>query len=412
MTLASQPQPSAHQPVFTFKGFDDWFPIFRAGEQTDSKGKTRKFTVADLQSIVGNHNADDPSPLCVGHPELNDPAYGWTTALKEEDGTLFAKARPTVDEFAEAVEKELYPNRSISIEPDDKGGWKLRHIGFLGAKKPAVEGMARLKFESNPAAIEFTFMGYGNKDSTWLGVKSVLRDMKSMLRSVRDYFIEKDGVEKTNQSFPDWRLDSIDRQIDTIGHDFAANDTVQDLQGDDLPGNANPNTEFTMDEKQKMQQQLDDAQKQIDTLNAANKKMAAEHATAAFSAQLKDAQATVDGLLKAGKLLPAQKTGLAMFMASLPADAEASFEFASGDNKTEKKTPAEFFAEFLAKLGKQITLGAHDDEDVDDPEQHYAAPAGTVISPERAALHQKALNYQAKNGGEYVAALNAVSKAV
>ena len=134
---------------------NQWIEIFRVGEQSDSQGNTRKWTVSDLEKIVKNYDAKEHEvPLVVGHPKENAPAFGWVEALKTDGEFLFAKFKQLVPEFVEAVKKGLYKKRSISLYPD----LTLRHIGFLGAVPPAVKGLADIKFtkmnENNSITIE------------------------------------------------------------------------------------------------------------------------------------------------------------------------------------------------------------------------------------------------------------------
>lgn len=58
-------------------------------------------------------------------------------------------------EFAEAVENRRYPNRSVRLVKTDNG-FKLGHIGFLGAKPPALGGMA-WQFNAEATGTEFEF---------------------------------------------------------------------------------------------------------------------------------------------------------------------------------------------------------------------------------------------------------------
>ncbi|MBQ4838493.1 hypothetical protein [Pseudoalteromonas luteoviolacea] len=132
----------------------DWYEIFTAGTHTDSNGNTQEFTAADLDSVVTNF-IPKTSPLVIGHPKTNDPAWGWVSDLKVEDGKLFAKAEYVATEFAEAVEAKRYPNRSVRLE-GEPGNYFLGHVGYLGGKPPAVAGMPwQFNEESKGAVFEF-----------------------------------------------------------------------------------------------------------------------------------------------------------------------------------------------------------------------------------------------------------------
>jgi hypothetical protein len=64
------------------------------------------------------------------------------------------KFRDLVPEFVETVRRKMYPNRSIAINPDHS----IAHVGFLGAKPPAVKGMAPIAGYAAqcPTVVEFT----------------------------------------------------------------------------------------------------------------------------------------------------------------------------------------------------------------------------------------------------------------
>ena len=127
-------------PRNTFNGFDDWIEIFRSGEHTDNAGTTRTWTEQDLDEIVANHSADRPAPAVVGHPKTDDPAWGWTAALKREGASLYAKFKDVAKEFADAVEAGRYRNRSVKIGKT-ADGYRLIHVGWLGAAPPAYLGV-------------------------------------------------------------------------------------------------------------------------------------------------------------------------------------------------------------------------------------------------------------------------------
>ena len=130
-----------------------WFAIFKTGAHTNSKGLTQDYTSEHLDKIVSNYKPSEyEAPIVVGHPKENGPAFGWIEAIKRVGNVLYAKPKQVVEEFAEAVKKGLYKNRSIALNPD----MSLRHVGFLGAVPPAVKGLGEVEFnEENEALIEF-----------------------------------------------------------------------------------------------------------------------------------------------------------------------------------------------------------------------------------------------------------------
>ena len=127
-----------------------WDEIFKAGKQTDSQGRTRDFTIEDLDKIASSYNpAQHEAPVVIGHPKDNDPAWGWVQGLKRQGNILMAQYKDLIPEFVDMVKKGLFKKRSISLYPD----LSLRHVGFLGAMPPAVKGLADVQFKGDEEAI-------------------------------------------------------------------------------------------------------------------------------------------------------------------------------------------------------------------------------------------------------------------
>lgn len=138
--------------------------IFRAGDFVSSDGRPISFTVSNLQAIARSY---EPSlaraPMVVGHPELDDPAYGWAQSLSVEGELLMADVDQVEAQFAAMVNDGRFPNRSASIFlPDSPGNPKpgqyyLKHIGFLGATPPAVTGLPPAQLAAAADAVSFSF---------------------------------------------------------------------------------------------------------------------------------------------------------------------------------------------------------------------------------------------------------------
>ena len=121
-----------------------WIEVFEGGIQTDSYGRTELFDEKKLDYAVKTYNPKHhEAPLCIGHPEHNTPAYGWTEGLKRDGLKLLAKFKQVPEEISNAIYSGLWKKRSISFYPDGS----VRHIGFLGAQPPAVKGLIDIKFK-------------------------------------------------------------------------------------------------------------------------------------------------------------------------------------------------------------------------------------------------------------------------
>ncbi len=388
---------SANNPAHQFAGFGDWFEVFRTGTQTDSEGNSRSWTEADLDSIVANHSSEAAAPLVVGHPKTNDPAYGWTDALKREGDLLLAKATGVADEFAAAVEARHYPKRSVSLVGDGNGGYQLRHIGFLGAVAPAISGLKDITFNGDEASTVYEFaMPDALRETAW-GMGSIAR----ALRGLREWIIAKDGIDTADEVLPGYQVDSVQR----------AETDIQNQLKDEPERSAFSTTNQQDDD-------MDPQQLQTDLTAANSRATVAETQLAQFQQQqrLSDASTLVGQLVSEGKLLPAHTPGIAEFVASLPNETETAFEFSSGEATTKttaKKTPHQFMTDLLSSLGKQIQLGADDRAEPDNTPnaQNFNAPAGYTVDQSRAELDRKASEYAAANNCDYLTAVTQVEAA-
>ncbi len=139
--------------------------IFRPGKFKAMNGKEIEFSAAMLESIAKAYEPSvHQSPLVIGHPKLEDPAYGWVKALNFANSRLMAEPEAVVEEFAGVVAAGLYKNVSASFFTPDHpanpkpGNYYLKHVGFLGATPPAVSGLKPVSFASgdeNEICFEF-----------------------------------------------------------------------------------------------------------------------------------------------------------------------------------------------------------------------------------------------------------------
>jgi hypothetical protein len=125
-----------------------WIEIFRSGKHTDSNGRKVEYSQADIADIATKYNssvgsdASAMAPLVKGHPETDSPALGWIYKLKAEGDSLYADATGIDSELISEIRQGRYRNVSISLTESKA----LRHVGILGAAKPAVKGMEPLRF--------------------------------------------------------------------------------------------------------------------------------------------------------------------------------------------------------------------------------------------------------------------------
>ena len=200
--------------------FPEWIEVFETGTWTSKEGITKTWTDSDLEEIASSY---DPktfiSPLVIGHPEDNSPAYGWVAALKKVGSKLYAHATDIVDEFKDAVKKGMFRKVSMAIFPD----MTLKHIGFLGGKAPALKGLKPVFFGEKKAGWTFerdiTFMDNWQQET-----------VRSIFQRLRDWIIDKFGLEEADKVINPYAIDDlkpVESKTDTnVAPAFTAGDNA------------------------------------------------------------------------------------------------------------------------------------------------------------------------------------------
>jgi len=337
--------------------------IFRAGSHTAMQGQTISFGEADLAASAAAYDpAKHEAPIVVGHPAADAPAYGWVQSLAVDGGDLTAMPRQVDPAFAEAVKVGRYKKVSASFYPPDSphnpvpGVYYLRHVGFLGAQPPAVKGLAPVQFADDGGdCVSFEF---GEED-----VSGILRRMAGLFRGLRDYFVDKEGLDKADAIIPSWTMDWLQEDAAVAAAKTADIPAFQEtnMDKDKKPVTPPPVQSGTTEDPR-----VAELERQL--------------ASFAEKSRRADAQTAVDKALADGRLTPGQAVGLVDFMASL--DTDTAVSFGEGDGAI-TATPSAFMTEFLARLPQQVSFGEVSKPDHDTIEG---------LSPQ--AVAQKALCYQ------------------
>jgi hypothetical protein len=344
---------------------EGWFEIFSTGTHTDSNGHIADWSEKDLDEIVSLYNpAVHEAPIVIGHPEMDSPAYGWIDALKREGDKLLAKPKQLVEEFKEWVRKGFYKKVSIALFPD----LGLRHVGFLGGTPPAVKGL-------KPAA-------FGDQKAKWI-IESDLKFMelwqqetvRSIFQRLRDWIIDKFGLEEADKVIQSWDLDSLKPEPAKSGLATAPSFTEKTNKGGkdmekfkeflnglktlivgaekDLPADS-PGSKFTeidlaAAEKRGKDLAFAEAQKQVEVEIKA-KEEAQKKLKEIETQKRKDGIASFcEAQIKEGKFTPALRKIIEPLMI-FAATHEEPIEFAEG----EKKPPIEILKLFLKAVPKLV----------------------------------------------------------
>lgn len=367
-------------------------PIFGAGRHTSVDGRTIDFSDADLAEIAASYNTGVfESPLVVGHPKLDDPAYGWAKSLRVEGGQLFAVPHQVEPQFAEMVNsgrfKKISPSFYLRDTPGNPvpGKLYLRHVGFLGAAAPSVKGLpAVVNLAENDGAVEFA-----------APLANIGNPLADVLQRLRDLFTAQDaGADSIIASSQIGSIDQIASHADaTLSPSYAEHHGGNTTQESDMP-NEQQAADFA--ERQKT---LDTRQTDIDTREKTLQ-------SREDKAQRSDAAEFAEGLVKAGQLLPREKAAMVEVLLALPAGASVSF--AEGDLTVSQPAP-ETLRTFLSGLPPRVDYAEKSHADNATNAVSFAAPAGTVIDGQRNELYTRAKQYQAANPNvDWLAAVRAV----
>jgi len=364
-------------------------------------GQDLTFTEEDLRASAA---AYDPAlfaaPLVVGHPKTDDPAYGWVESVSLDSGILQATTERVEANFCEMVNDGRFPKISASFyHPDSKsnpvpGVWYLKHVGFLGAAAPAVQGLKTASFAGDDADCISVEFSAADLDIKW--------SMARVFRNLRDWMIGKHGQEEADAVIPDYMVRDVERASDAAQDEVLADSSFAAPETDSKPNTPSQEQETDMADKDDKDQTADFAARAAD-LDAREAKVAKAEAKNRLSGFAEFAEKAID----AGKVLPRDKDGMVAFMAALGDDDTVSF---AADSGTVTQSPEKWFRGFIESLPEQVNfaeLGADDqDSDVD---VSFAAPSGYEVDQESLAIHQKAVAYQTKHGCDYDTAISAVA---
>ncbi|MFE0757199.1 hypothetical protein ACFW16_24785 [Inquilinus sp. NPDC058860] len=343
----------------------DPFDAFRAGTRTDASGARVTITAEDLAASAAAYNPTiRPAPLVIGHPKIEDPAWGWVGRVEADGNTLRVVPERVEAAFAQIVNDGRYQNVSACFyRPEAKGNpvpgvWYLKHVGFLGAHPPAVEGLQPVRFaaEDEGGTVEFAWAE---------------RTVASILRRIRDWLIGKEGLETADQVIPTWDLDFLAEEA------AKSDDPAASRVAYAAPAAATTDT-TTITETP-----MSDADKaELERLRQENE--AKDRQLAAFAAQETERRkaadaAFIDSLVAQNRVPAGHKAEVAAFLAHL--DDGETVAFAAGD---EKETPAGYFRRFLSRLAPTVAFG------------EVAESAGRPAEENAQQIADRAAKYQAE----------------
>lgn len=288
-----------------------WLDIFRAGNYGD-KGV---FTVPQLATLAATYDpTKQEAPIVVGHPKLDAPAFGWVKQLRMQGDVLQALLGDVDLNFDAAVQAKRYKKRSVAfVRNTATGALKLRHVGWLGALPPHVEGLRDAQFSAE---------GYDEIDFSEGEEMDEQQVKKTVMDSITEFFANLGG-KKTESTISQVEIDAaVKRATDTIQAQFA-----------------------------------DQLKTEHDARVALEGQLATHQKTFSDTSATTRVEALIGGLKASKRWIPAyDKMGVPALFASLASSATTEIEFGEGDAK-KKVDSVQLFADILNGIGQIVPEG-------------------------------------------------------
>lgn len=344
------------------------FQVFRAGTHTDSSGVERTFTADDLRAIADKYSfSDHPAPIVKGHPQHDDPAYGWVDRFMYEETGQVLYAVPRDLDPSLVAENQAGRFRRVSIAlyaKDDKnnpmpGVWYPRHVGILGAAAPAVKGLKAVNFTDNGEG----FLMFDPKDE-----EHVSKFSEAIVS----------GFAK---AFP-WLAKKPE------GAAPATPDVTQSAEFKELDA------------------------KRVELENQLNTEKA-DKAKLATAARRTEVAAFAEKLTADGKITPAEKKVVTELLFTL-STAEGELTFTEGEGTAKKETkvkPIDAAKTFLGGLPQRIRYQSLSNPGDGGLETiGFTAPENSTVSADAMDLHRRAVAYSEEKKIPYMDAVTIIER--
>lgn len=383
--------------------------ILRAGTFTDESGQRVTLTEDDIGDIAATYRpALHEAPVVIGHPKTDDPAWGWVSRLSAADTGLHAEAGRLDSDFSEMVRDGKFRKVSASLygpaHPNNPvpGKWHLRHVGFLGAKPPAVKGLQQLSLDDGAGQVLLV-----ETDLAEMPVRPwIFGSLGRALRGFREWIIAKDGVEEADKIIHGQVIDDLVAEEERLYklQQESASPAMSDTNdgGDDMPL-----TETQLAEKETSLTEKETSLAEKETSLAAREAALAEQEANDRKARIKG---RVDKHVEAGRLLPRQAP-LVTALAERLAESPVSVSLADAEGNEAERDLGAAFETFLSELPTQVDYRERSRQTGDGD----AATAPAIPIPDGVELgdteqHNKVVTYMQEHKVSYLDAALAVAQ--
>lgn len=358
---------------------DGWIELLRPGTFRCSRGVEHTFSVQDLEAIAANTAAADPAPAVVGHPRVNDPAYGWIERVRVAGGRLQARFRDWAPAFRAAVEEGRYRGRSVRLV-GDPGQQRIDHVGWLGAYRPAVDGLQPATFAGAEDGASFEFADSAMERSAWMS-------LADGLASLRDLLIDKFTVDEAARALPRWLIDSVRNAADS-----------GDADETEAAAMAAPTEVLAPDEEDEMSDSDEALRDREQAVQQREEEVAQRDAEFARRDAVTRERVFVDAQVRAGRVLPADAEPLAEFLGSVLGDGEAvAIEFADAGGQTRQADAGDWLRGWIKRLPVQVDYAEHAPSGAYRPQRPSGARRNVDLAAEGHALAQRIITARTAN---------------
>ncbi len=379
--------------------------ILRAGTFTDESGQQVTLTDDDIADIAATYRpALHEAPVVIGHPKTDDPAWGWVDKLSTADTGLHAEAGRLDSDFSEMVRDGKFRKVSASLygpaHPNNPvpGKWHLRHVGFLGAKPPAVKGLQQLSLDDGDGQVLLV-----ETDLSEMPVRPwIFGSLGRALRGFREWIIAKDGVEEADKIIHGQVIDDLVAEEERLYklQQENASPAMTDTGGDDMPL-----TQTQLTEKETSLTEKETSLAEKETALAARETALAEQEAAARKGRIK---ARVDIHADAGRILPRQ-VPLVTALAEILAETPVSVSLADAEGNEAERDLGAAFETFLAELPNQVDYQERSRQAGDgNTATAPAIPVPDGVEMGDTELHDKVVTYMQEHKVSYLDAALAV----
>jgi hypothetical protein len=338
----------------------------RSGTFTDMHGKSLTLDGATMSGIAERFDQDGYHKLKLGHVEIksDSPDYGDVTRLEFDAARdrLVAFAVPT-EITVEKNRKEGFKRASMELTGETvEGPWHFKHLSLLGARRPAIPGLAPIALAEQQGEHVFVFADGGDDE-----IELYFRQFDAKARKDA----AKSGAAMPDGSFPIENEQDLKNAIQAIGRakdPEAAKAHIRkrakalgltDLLPESWKGAKPLDTSDNFDPETKETQMSDELKAKLEAQETENKrlrKQLADGARGRVKAFLAENVKRIPLKLKNAGL----EDGLTEILAAeAGSSAPVSIEFSAPDKEGKaakvSQTAGEFVMHLLANLPEQTT---------------------------------------------------------